>query len=133
MNSPPEPGSPSPSTPSTASPPPEEAYQTTSTSYLSNLTGHITASFGGGQSSSKRRLPTGASFGAAASSRDAKTRRRGAEPGPGRTAGGPWEFKEPSGGKKEKDELIDTALVEYLRKGISFYFISQFANKFDNA
>jgi len=118
MNSPPEIGSPSPSTPSSGSPPPEEAYQQTtanaSSSYISNLTSHIGAAFGG-QSSSKRRLPTGSSFGAASSSRDTKTRRRGAEPG--RTGGGPWEFKEASGGKKEKDELIDTALVEYLRKG----------------
>jgi hypothetical protein len=118
MNSPPEIGSPSPSTPSSGSPPPEEAYQqtivNTSSSYISNLTSHIGAAFGG-QSSSKRRLPTGSSFGAASSSRDTKTRRRGAEPG--RTVGGPWE---PSGGKKEKDELIDMALVEYLRKGKVF-------------
>ncbi|KIM48587.1 hypothetical protein M413DRAFT_81723 [Hebeloma cylindrosporum] len=123
MNSPPEIGSPSPSTPSSGSPPPEEAYQqipaNASSSYISNLTSHIGAAFGA-QSSSKRRLPTGSSFGAASSSRDTKTRRRAAEPG--RTGGGPWES---SSGKKEKDELIDTALVEYLRKEIGDPFLEQ--------
>ncbi|CAA7271007.1 unnamed protein product [Cyclocybe aegerita] len=123
MNSPPEAGSPSPSTPSSGSPPPEEAtfQPNTGASYLSNLTSQITTAFGG-SSSSKRRLPTGSSFGASSSSRDAKTRRKGE---PGRSGGSNWpgELKETGGSKKEKDELIDNALVEYLRKEIGDPFL----------
>lgn len=118
MNSPPDPGSPSPSTPSSGSPPPEEVnFQPAHTgrSYIENLTSQISTAFAGG-SSSKRRLPTG-SFGVGSSARDAKTRRRGesSRQNPTSTV---WEgMKEATGGKKEKDELIDNALVEYLRKG----------------
>lgn len=70
-------------------------------------------SSGGTGNASKRRLPTGSSF-AAASARDPKSRRRGDTR--------QWEgaiVKDGSstGGKKEKDELIDTALVDFLRKG----------------
>ncbi|KAF8197596.1 hypothetical protein BJ912DRAFT_846159 [Pholiota molesta] len=122
MNSPPDPGSPSPSTPSSGSPPPEEeAYAANtagSTNYLANLTTHIGAAFSGSGSSSKRRLPSGA-FGSGGSARDAKTRRRGES---GRAGSTTWDsgVKDggATGGKKEKDELIDTALVEYLRKEI---------------
>jgi len=122
MNSPPDPGSPTSSTPSSGSPPPEEVnYQPSSgtNTYLSNLTSHISNTFGGSSSASKRRLPAGSSFGAAASSRDAKTRRRG-DTG-GRQVPLTWESaNKESGGKKEKDELIDNALVDYLRKGMSY-------------
>ncbi|KDR73713.1 hypothetical protein GALMADRAFT_251521 [Galerina marginata CBS 339.88] len=121
MNSPPDPGSPSPSTPSSGSPPPEEVnFQQNTSSYLANLTSHISATFSG--NSSKRRLPAGSSFGAASSARDAKTRRRG-ESGRQNTST-TWEgLKESVGGKKEKDELIDNALVEYLRKEIGDPFL----------
>ncbi|KAF4614678.1 hypothetical protein D9613_002556 [Agrocybe pediades] len=127
MNSPPDPGSPSSSSPSSGSPPPEEAnFQPPAgtNSYLSNLTSHISNTFGGGggpSSAPKRRLPSGAAFGAAASARDAKTRRRG-ENSNGRQGGQmplAWDGppKDPSG-KKEKDELIDNALVDHLRKEV---------------
>lgn len=116
MNSPPDPGSPSPSTPSSGSPPPEEVYPSSvgagSAGYLANLTSHIGSAFSG-SSAPKRRLPTGSSF-AAGSSRDPKSRRRGES---GRSGNAPWDGVKDSGGKKEKDELIDTALVDYLRKG----------------
>ena len=115
MNSPPEPGSPI-STSSSGSPPPEEIYSSTTTAsnYLSNLGNQIGAALSNATSSaSKRRLPSGSSF-AAASARDPKSRRRGDNR--------QWEgaiLKEGSstGGKKEKDELVDTALVDFLRKG----------------
>ncbi|KJA24269.1 hypothetical protein HYPSUDRAFT_539569 [Hypholoma sublateritium FD-334 SS-4] len=117
MNSPPDPSSPSPSTPSSGSPPPEEAYPSGtgagSASYLANLTSHIGSAFSG-SSASKRRLPTGSSF-AAGSTRDAKSRRRGESGRPGNPN---WDGLKDNGGKKEKDELIDTALVDYLRKEI---------------
>jgi len=123
MNSP-DPASPSASTASSGSPPPEETsphVPTGNISYLSSLTSHITATFGGGpnSSSSKRRLPGGSSFAAASSARDSKTRRRGE---PGRSGNTAWDggVKE-SGGKKEKDELLDQGLVEYLRKGMSVF------------
>ncbi|KAF8912177.1 hypothetical protein CPB84DRAFT_1820841 [Gymnopilus junonius] len=117
MNSPPDPGSPSPSTPSSGSPPPEEVnFQPVNAgrSYIENLTSQISTAFTGGSSSSKRRLPTGP-FG-----RDAKTRRRG-EASRQNTTSAIWDgIKEPTGGKKDKDELIDPALVEYLRKVCMF-------------
>ena len=123
MNSPPDPASPSASTASSGSPPPEEASSYvpatggSSSSYFSNLSSHITATFGGvpNSSSSKRRLPTGSAFGAASSARDSKTRRRGE---PGRSGSTAWDGMKETGGKKEKDELLDQALVEHLRKGM---------------
>jgi len=116
MNSPPDPGSPSPSTPSSGSPPPEEAnFQPQSNAgYLSNLTSHISATFGG-SGASKRRLPAGASFGAASSTRDAKTRKRTTENRSNSQYDGP---RDPAM-KKEKDELIDNSTVEWLRKGMA--------------
>ena len=67
---------------------------------------------------SKRRLPGGPAFGAASSSRDPKTRRK--EDGAGRRLGGDrsgdW-VGESKGGKRDKDELVDSTLVETLRKG----------------
>ena len=114
MNSP-GPASPSTSTPSSGSPPPEEASSyapaTGSSNYLSNLTSHITATLGTSSSSSKRRLPTGSSFGAA--SRDSKTRKRA---DPGRSAWGSG--KEPGA---KKDDLLDPVLVDYLRRGMSVF------------
>lgn len=124
MNSPPDHGSPA-STSSSESPPPEEVSPAIGggSSYLSNLTSHIT-NIGNFSGPSKRRLPQGSSFGAASSTRDPKTRRRerererGEPSRPGHTA---WE-KEP--GKKElKDDLLDQGLVDHLRKGVPRRFL----------
>ncbi|PPQ99089.1 hypothetical protein CVT24_009357 [Panaeolus cyanescens] len=130
MNSPPDPGSPSLSTESSGSPPPEEInfsldapnQEQSSQGYLARLasmTPGISRTSEATSGASKRRLPTGGSFGAGGSARDAKTRRRGDSSGTGRTAN--WEggvTREPSGGaRKEKDDLIDSGLVELLRKG----------------
>ncbi|KAM6500211.1 hypothetical protein JOM56_003225 [Amanita muscaria] len=125
MNSPTEPGSPAYSTPSTESPPPEEAnYQPPqNTTHLSQLASQITASLLGGGSvgsgivgslsgaSSKRRQPQGVS----SRDRDAKSRRR--EPRPGGIVGG----VEP--GRKDKDELVDAYVVERMRKDIGDPFL----------
>ena len=113
MNSPPDPGSPSAlSTPSSASPPPEEVnFHQTSAQFINNLASQVTSAFTGGNSS-KRRLPGGSSFGAASSARDPKSRRRG-DSGRNNWEGG----KEGGAGRKEKDELIDTNVVDWLRKG----------------
>ncbi|KAF9053137.1 hypothetical protein BJ165DRAFT_1445686 [Panaeolus papilionaceus] len=130
MNSPPDPGSPSMSTESSGSPPPEEInfsldapnQESSGQGYLSRLaalTPGISRTSEASSGGSKRRLPTGSSFGAGGSSRDAKTRRRGDSSGTGRVN---WEggmTREPSGGpRKEKDDLIDSGLVELLRKEI---------------
>ncbi|KAJ7095308.1 hypothetical protein B0H15DRAFT_828974 [Mycena belliarum] len=99
------------SSPASESPPPEDNYQPSGVaSHILNLTSHITSSFGSG-SPSKRRLPGGSSFAAASSSRDPKSRRR-EDP----RRGSAWEGKE--GGKREKEELVDNGVVEYLRKEI---------------
>ncbi|TFK22982.1 hypothetical protein FA15DRAFT_670992 [Coprinopsis marcescibilis] len=124
MNSP-EPISPS-STPSSGTPPNEEinlqsyggsaidkGFLSTITSHLSGFTGQAS----GNSSSSKRRLPGGTSVHFNSSSnRDSKTRRRenSSRAGTGEWEGGP---KGP-GGKREKDELLDQGLVEFLRKEI---------------
>lgn len=118
MNSPPELDSPSPSTPSSGSPPPDEDAQMQLLGpNLTNIATHLsdlTAAFSGGSSPSKRRLP-GSSFGAVSSSRDPKTRRREES----RRGGGStyWESKEGGSGRKEKDDLIDVTVMEDLRRG----------------
>ena len=114
-------GSPTESQSSSESPPGETSPYVPpigGSNYLSNLTSHITATFAGGAtSSSKRRLPPGSSFGAASSARDPKSRRREREQG---RPGHPWEKESGGPGKKEpKDDLLDQALVEHLRKGMS--------------
>ncbi|KAF9478484.1 hypothetical protein BDN70DRAFT_879920 [Pholiota conissans] len=120
MNSPPDPDSPLSST-SAESPQPEDIIANdpvVPTNYGNQVSSSIAGSV-----SSKRRFPSGA-FGSAGSVRDAKTRRRGES---GRSGGGSttWEgMKEgTSGGKKEKDELIDTAMVDFLRKEIGDPFL----------
>ena len=120
MNSPPDPGSPSVSTPSSGSPPPDEINpQSSNASRLMDLASHITSSF---SSSSKRRLPVGSSF-ASSSNRDHKTRRRGDSGRSMGASGGNWDgLKE---GKREKDELIDIHIVESLRKGIAITVFSR--------
>jgi len=100
------------SSPASESPPPEDHYQPSGAAgHILNLASHISSSFAGSGSPSKRRLPGGSSFAAASSTRDPKSRRR-EEP----RRGGTWEGKE--GGKREKDDLVDNGIVEYLRKEI---------------
>ncbi|KII90836.1 hypothetical protein PLICRDRAFT_174197 [Plicaturopsis crispa FD-325 SS-3] len=107
MNSPTEPGSPSPSTPSSGTPPPDEPQYIPTAPSSSQTREAPTAP--------KRRLPAGASFAAASTMRDAKTRRR--EEGGSRRGGGgaAWEGKE-GGRRGDKEELVDGQLVDYLRK-----------------
>lgn len=118
MNSPTEPGSPSPSTPSSGSPPPDEIEQIQAQSSRSGLMKFASGLTNASPGASKRRLPGGSAFGAASSSRDAKTRRK--EEGGGRRLGGDrsgdW-GGEGKGNRREKDELVDGVLVENLRKG----------------
>ncbi|KAH6902731.1 hypothetical protein BKA70DRAFT_1304385 [Coprinopsis sp. MPI-PUGE-AT-0042] len=122
MNSPGEPISPSPSTPSSATPPNEEVgFQGTqggsdSKGFMSSLTSSLSHFAGGG--SSKRRLPAGGSFGQSSSNRDLKSRRR--ENTGSRMGTADWEGKQSSGAgaKRERDDLLDPHLVDYLRKEI---------------
>jgi hypothetical protein len=107
-----EPGSPAASTPSSGSPPPEEfpeESQSKSSSWASTLTNALNPR---GLAPGKRRQPpAGSSVGSSA--RDPKSRRREEgnvrkqSNGPG---GAVW------GEGKSKDELVDLALVERLRK-----------------
>lgn len=120
MNSP-EPICPSDSTSSTGSPPPEEvAYQfSPHASYFANLTSQITSSLArtagvGGSSSSKRRLP-GSSYTSGPSDRDAKARKKTGDTGRGNPQ---YEgsLRDVST-KKDREELVDSGTVEWLRKG----------------
>jgi hypothetical protein len=129
MNSPIDHGSPESS--SSGSPPPEDSSPVIGGSnYISNFTSniHTIGSFSG---PSKRRLPQGASFAAASSSRDPKTRRRERERErergePGRAGHVVWD-KESGGLGKKEPELLDQGLVEHLRKGaLLFSFFSYF-------
>ena len=118
MNSP-EAVSPSDST-SSGSPPPEEVYQS-STGYLSNLTSQITNTFArttGVGGSSKRRLP-GSSFAPGPSDRDPKARKKTGDAGRNNSQyeGGPREIST----KKDKEELVDTGTVDWLRKGCAHF------------
>jgi hypothetical protein len=121
MNSPPDPGSPSPSTPSSGSPPPDEIQYTQqhagastgAASQLSHITSQISSFIGGGPS--KRRLPGGSSYGPASNTRDSKSRRR-EDP---RRAGSGNGWGEGTEVKRDKDELVDIAVVERLKKGES--------------
>lgn len=116
MNSPPDPGSPTDSTSTSGTPPPEEAIpgnvQTESRSSglgLFQLANQITATLSG---SSKRRNPSSGPSGTASSARDSKQRRRG--DGSRST----WETRgDVQGPRKEKEELVDANIVDYLRKG----------------
>lgn len=115
MNSP-EPLSPTNSTPSSGSPPPEEInfqQPSSTTGYLSNLAGQLSTAFGRGSgSSSKRRFPAGGSFGVGGSDRDPKTRKKTGESG---RMGSQYDGLRES--KKEREDLIDTSTVDWLRKG----------------
>lgn len=134
MNSPTEPGSPAFSTPSSESPPPEEVnYQPSqNTTQLAQLATQVTASLSNSGAASS---PIGAGPGASGSGtvissgkrrqphnvsvrdRDAKSRRR--EPRSGGSIG-TWEPQGgKEGGRKDKEEFIDSFIVEKLRKGLS--------------
>lgn len=108
--------SPAVSTPSTGSPAPEEVnFQPPSGSdkgFLGSLTSQLT-SFASGGSSSKRQRLGGSSYAATTGARDPRSRRR---ENSGRADTGHWDGKGP-GGKRDKDELLDQNLVDYLRKG----------------
>ncbi|KAF7985910.1 hypothetical protein HWV62_43814 [Athelia sp. TMB] len=127
MNSPPEPGSPSPSTPSSGSPPPDEMEQIEATSrgpMSGGFMGKLTNSLSGGPSpmTTKRRLPAGSSFGAASNTRDAKTRRTQEGKDRDRRGGGGDGWGDGKT-RKDKDELLDTNLVEQLRKDFGDPFL----------
>jgi len=121
MNSPLDPGSPTDSASTSGTPPPEEIVtgnnQGDSRSGLGlfQLANHITAAFTG--SSSKRRNPSSGTSGAGSSARDPKLRRRG--DGSRST----WETRDPQGTRKEKEELVDASIVDYLRKEIGDPFL----------
>ncbi|KDQ33047.1 hypothetical protein PLEOSDRAFT_1099030 [Pleurotus ostreatus PC15] len=120
MNSPPEPASPSTSTPSSGSPPPEEInFQVPeSQSSGSFAAGGDRATLGPAGASSKRRLPAGGSFGNA-SSRDPKSRRRD-DPRKYGSGGGPnWA----EGPKREKEDLVDQHVVDLLRNQLGDPFL----------
>ncbi|KAF8623328.1 hypothetical protein AX15_006406 [Amanita polypyramis BW_CC] len=146
MNSPTEPASPTFSTPSSESPPPEEIFQTpqsaiqlaqittqittnlANSSGLGNVVGNIGAGPTGfsnsgpavpGGSSSKRRQP----YGIPARDRDAKSRRR--EPRTGASMGNFESQGGKEGGKKDKDEFVDAHIVERLRKEIGDPFLER--------
>jgi hypothetical protein len=112
----PEPGSPAPSTPSSGSPPPDELPDETqikTSSWASALAGALNPRV---LAPGKRRQPPGGGP-AGSSTRDAKTRRR--DEGAVRKQGssGPGTAGWTEGKQKEKDELLDVALAERMRKG----------------
>lgn len=98
----------------------EEGHTThAATSGIFHFASHITSSLSG--TPSKRRLP-GSSSGAASHTRDAKSRRKEFE-GPRRNSaagsnGGWIEGME----KRDKDDLVDVALAEHLKKGAAPIF-----------
>ncbi|THV03977.1 hypothetical protein K435DRAFT_962111 [Dendrothele bispora CBS 962.96] len=125
MNSPPD-GSPI-STPSSGSPTPEESGVTyvPSSANTSNLLNAVSSNLGPGtvsssQSSGKRRLPGGGSF-SSGSARDPKSRRRDdREARKGMSGSGPWDK---DGKKSREEDLIDSQLVEQIRKDIGDPFL----------
>ncbi|KAF6763631.1 hypothetical protein DFP72DRAFT_800813 [Ephemerocybe angulata] len=110
------------STPSSSSPPAEEVnFQGPSgggydKGFIGNLTNHLT-SFGG-SGPSKRRLG-GSSYAQSGhgANRDSKSRRRENSGRMDSTGGSHWDNKGP-GGKRDKDDLLDQNVVDYLRKEI---------------
>lgn len=117
MNSPPDPGSPTDSASTSGTPPPEEvipgntqAESRSSGLGLFQLANQITATLSG---SSKRRNPSGGSSGATASTRETKQRRRGD------SSRSTWESRgDTQAPRKEKEELVDANIVDFLRKGM---------------
>ncbi|KAG5652778.1 hypothetical protein H0H81_003658 [Sphagnurus paluster] len=114
MNSPPDPGSPI-STDS-ESPPPEEISTAQPPSNYALSVRDIGQSI---LSGAKRRLPTGSSFSVQASSRDPKSRRR-IDPGKAgpSTAQSQSQWEAMKEAKREDRDLVDYAVVDFLRKEI---------------
>ncbi|KAF8989264.1 hypothetical protein BDZ89DRAFT_1087467 [Hymenopellis radicata] len=113
MNSPPEPGSPSLSTPSSSSPPPDEYFplEAARTTDLLNMVAN-----GLNSPSSSKRRPFGGS-----SARDSKSRRReGPQRGGGSAAA--WD-KDSGSGSSRKEDMIDNSAVDFLRKEIGDPFL----------
>lgn len=118
MNSPPDPGTPTDSASTSDTPPPEEIHsgsaQADSRSSglgLFQLANQITASLSG---SAKRRNPSGGSTGATTSTRETKQRRRGGE-----SSRYTMETRgDAMTSRKEKEDLADANIVDYLRKGM---------------
>lgn len=127
MNSPPEALSPSPSTPSSGSPLPDDIGLPTPTAATDGgaTQAQIAAALSSpNQSQSKRRLPTSSSSGTAArEGREIKTRRREHDDRQGGSGRPNWESIRSEGGPgqppRTREELIDTALVDYVRKSTS--------------
>ncbi|KAG1745869.1 uncharacterized protein EDB91DRAFT_1049593 [Suillus paluster] len=141
----PDPGSPI-STDSSGSPPPDDfqfpqsgaSARDSHTSFLQSATTHMLGNIASmmPSPSSKRRLPGGSSFDGPSPRRDAKTRRRedamsmmgnsrritesqgqsagGSSFGP--TASNAWGAKSEHGSRRDKEDLVDVALAEQLRK-----------------
>lgn len=119
MNSPPDPGSPTDSSSTSGTLSQEEVIQGSiqpdvqiqlpSGPGIFQTANQITAFVG----ASKRRNPSSGSSGPAVPARDTKLRRRGD------TGRSTLETRvETQAPRKEKDELVDTNIVEFLRKGI---------------
>jgi hypothetical protein len=136
MNSP----SPSPSTESSGSPPPEDLQEEKPKGIASGILSHLRDAngvlnhlhYGAGAAaaSSKRRLPGGSAFGASQNARDAKTRKREREEGGmkrrtgepaerGASSGVGWSTEKERG---PKEDLADVALAEALKKGLRRYW-----------
>ncbi|KAF8647500.1 hypothetical protein AX16_006705 [Volvariella volvacea WC 439] len=109
------------STPSSPSPPPEEINfhqtQPVATQLLERLMGAVPGTSGG-----KRRLPGGLAAGGHGGPRDAKSRRRGepAARNPHSQGSGNYDYPPAGEGGRRgtRDDLVDVALVEYLRREI---------------
>jgi len=82
-------------------------------SFLGKFTNSL-SNIGTSSSTAKRRLPGGPSFGAASNTRDPKTRRTQEGKDRERRGGAGESWGE--GKRKDKDELLDSNLVEQLRK-----------------
>lgn len=112
------------STPSSGTPPGEDInFQAPSggsfdKGFLGTLTSQLSTF--GGNSGSKRRFGGGPSHGSSGHghNRDSRNRRRGDSGRMDSTGGSQWEGKG-QGGRKDKDELLDQSVVDYLRKGTS--------------
>ncbi|KAI0784779.1 hypothetical protein C8Q75DRAFT_735845 [Abortiporus biennis] len=114
MNSPHDPGSPESESSSSDSPPfddaPQQSFMTDFIPNISRFPGFDSSASG---ASKRRAPPSGGAYGSGSSARDPKTRRR-EEGYPGRRGlGGGW--GEHGGGARQKEELVDTALVDQLR------------------
>jgi hypothetical protein len=107
-----DPGSPTLSTPSSGSPPPDEIPEETQKSSWTSSLAHALSPRA--SAPGKRRQPPGGGP-AGPSSRDTKSRRRDEGAGRKQTGTSGWtEGKQ----KGDKDELVDIALADSMRKGV---------------